>query len=219
MSPSPSSRDALRAESRSCSNWPRASARSPNSEYTWRQSREKPSSCWWYRARRSARLGRVDRRHELRSQITHQIVDLSRRHHRAQRTLFGQRHAVARRVEAQLAVGHAGLRSLGHELPEARAAGGVRDQVDARVWRGVLDAVQAPVVEQPGLAAAHVHGLAAAVKQHFGPRDDGDVHAHAIEPVVVDVGVLGHHGAGIEAQQARAAPHRAEARENLAHVR
>ena len=74
--------------------------------------------------------------------------------------------------------------------------------MDACVRCRVLDAVQTPVVEQPGFAAAHVYGLTAAVKQHFRARDDGDVHAHAIEPVIVDVGVLGHHGTGIEAQQA-----------------
>jgi hypothetical protein len=91
--------------------------------------------------------------------------------------------------------------------------------VDARVLASVLDAVQAPVVEQPGFTAAHVHSFPATVKQHLGARDDGDVHAHAIEPVIVDVGVLGHHCTGIEAQQARATPHHAEARQNLAHVR
>ena len=68
------------------------------------------------------RLGCVDRRHELRPQIADEIVHFARRHHRAQRALLGEQHAVTRRVEAELAVGHAGLRGLRHELPEARAA-------------------------------------------------------------------------------------------------
>ena len=133
--------------------------------------------------------------------------------------MLGHRHAVARRFEAKFAVDHAGLRSLRHELPEACAAGGIRDEVDARFRRRILDTVQPPVVEQPGFAAAHVHGFPAAMKQHFGARDDGDVHAHAIEPVIVDVGVLGHHGTGIQPQEARATPHHAKARENLPYVR
>ena len=45
---------------------------------------------------------------------------------------------------------------------------------------GFSHLVLAPVVEHPGLAGRHVHVLVAAEEPHFGPRDDRDVHAHAV---------------------------------------
>src|SRR6188474_3220186 len=77
----------------------------------------------------------------------------------------------------------------------------------------------APVVEQPDLAGGHVDILVAAVEAHLGPRDDGDVHADTIEPLIARIGMLWHGRAGADAHEARAAPDHTETGEDLANVR
>ena len=105
-----------------------------------------------------------------------------------------------------------------NQPPERRRPRRVGDEMHARVRRGILDPVLAPVVEDPGLARRHVHALVRAVEAHLGPGDHGYVHAHAMKPVVVHVAVLRHGSAAFDPHQARARPDRAERREHLLDV-
>ena len=85
-----------------------------------------------------------------------------------------------------------GARTCADELPEGRRAGRIGNEVHALFVAAVVDAVAAPVVEEPGLAGGHVHSLVAAMEADFLAREDRDVHAHAVEPVIAGVRMLRH---------------------------
>ena len=165
-----------------------------------------------------ARLRGLLARRQLAAQIEAEQVDFGRRHDEWRWRPFGQWSLVARRIEAQLPHRDVRRLALRHVLPEGGTPGGVGDEVDADVVGGILHAMQPPVVEEPRLARGHVHGLPAAVELHLGSRNHGNVQAHPAEPVVVDVGVLGDIGVRIEPHEARAAPHHAEARQDLPQI-
>src|SRR5258706_11365688 len=111
-----------------------------------------------------------------------------------------------------------GLPGQGRKTPERRGAGGIGHEMDALLIGRILDPVQAPAVEEPGIARRHVHLVTAAMKYHLGPRNHRDMDPYPVIPVVVDVRVFDYLRAGSQAHQARTAPDYREARQYLPYI-
>jgi hypothetical protein len=95
---------------------------------------------------------------------------------------------------------------------------GIADQVDALGIGWIVDLVQPPIVEQPSLAGRHMYPLAIAGELNLRSGQDRHVHAHAMEPVMMHVGMHRYLGAGREPQKPRATPDDSETRQHLTHV-
>jgi len=105
------------------------------------------------------------------------------------------------------------------QVPETPATDGVDHQVHARLHRIVEHAVLAPGIEDPAFARGHVDRGVVAFETHGRLRDDGDVHAHALGPVIALVRVARDFGMARQAHQPAASNRRAEAGEHLRQVR
>lgn len=108
--------------------------------------------------------------------------------------------------------------AFGQQVPEALAAHGVCDQMDALGAALVEHPVPAPRIEDPAFARGHVDLGIPALEAHARRGDDGDVHAHALAPVVIDVDVRLHLRLAVEAHEARAPPRSPDCLEHLAQI-
>ena len=88
--------------------------------------------------------------------------------------------------------------------------------MDAHVVAVVMDAMQAPGVENPAFARAHVDGRVAAIEHHARLRDDGHVNAHPLGPVIRLVDVRIDFCLTRKAHQARSAKHGTETSQHVA---
>src|SRR6516164_7431135 len=121
-------------------------------------------------------VGRLSFRSELGAQVEEQQIDLGRAHHRCEPCPLREWHDVGVRwIEAVLSHEAAAL-AFCDQLPEGRAARGVRDEMNPVGLARIHDTVAAPVVEYPGLTGRHVHRFAAAAKQYVRGGADRNVY-------------------------------------------
>ena len=151
-------------------------------------------------------------------EVAEQLIDLRRRHDAVDVELLDRQRRPLPGPEGDRRLGQGLGRRRLSQIPEAPVAGRVRHQMHARDVRAVVDLVDPPVVEDPGLPRGHVHHLPVAVEAHVRRRHDRHMQPHPVKPVIVDVRVLGHRRSRPQPHQPRAAPHHAEVAEHLLDV-
>ena len=109
--------------------------------------------------------------------------------------------------------------AFGQQIPESLASHGVCDQVDALGTPFGEYPVPAPRIEDPAFARAHVDLGIPTLEAHARRGDDGDMNAHALAPVVIDVDVRLHFRLAVEPHQARPPPGGADRFKHLAQIR